>query len=248
MNIKNLLTLSLVFFMMPKNIFAQDENLQMLKGFIVTATKRETNLMETPLAVSVFTQEQMALQGLSRISDLSSLVPNLVVGNSGEDSGVSIAIRGISSNNYTELGDPSVAIHVDGMYTPRAQAALALAHDIERIEVLRGPQGTLFGRNSTSGAVNVISARPKFGDEISGRMGLRLSADGRNMTEVDGFLNIPISDEVAFRASFKSSLADSFINQTVDRYDWSLDYNRDGKIGQNVSGPGGLIGENCYMG
>ena len=70
-------------------------------------------------------------------------------------------------------------------------------------------------------------------------MGLRLSADGRNMTEVDGFLNIPVSDEVAFRASFKSSLADSFINQTVDRYDWSLDYNRDGKIGQNVSGPGG---------
>ena len=105
--------------------------------------------------------------------------------------------------------------------------------------MLRGPQGTLFGRNSTSGAVNVISARPKFGDEISGRMGLRLSADGRNMTEVDGFLNIPVSDEIAFRASFKSSLADSFINQTVDRYDWSLDYNRDGKIGQNVSGPPG---------
>ena len=74
--------------------------------------------METPLAVSVVTQEQMALRGLSRISDVSSLVPNLVVGNSGEDSGVSIAIRGVSSNNYTELGDPTVAIHVDGMYTP----------------------------------------------------------------------------------------------------------------------------------
>ena len=139
MNIKNLLTLSLVFFMMPNYIFAQDDESADVEEVIVTATKRETNLMETPLAVSVITQEQMALQGLSRISDLSSLVPNLVVGNSGEDSGVSIAIRGISSNNYTELGDPSVAIHVDGMYTPRAQAALALAHDIERIEVLRGP-------------------------------------------------------------------------------------------------------------
>ena len=167
MNIKNLLTLSLVFFMMPNYIFAQDDESADVEEVIVTATKRETNLMETPLAVSVITQEQMALQGLSRISDLSSLVPNLVVGNSGEDSGVSIAIRGISSNNYTELGDPSVAIHVDGMYTPRAQAALALAHDIERIEVLRGPQGTLFGRNSTSGGGTVISARAKFGGEIS---------------------------------------------------------------------------------
>ena len=93
MNIKNLLTLSLVFFMMPNYIFAQDDESADVEEVIVTATKRETNLMETPLAVSVITQEQMALQGLSRISDLSSLVPNLVVGNSGEDSGVSIAIH-----------------------------------------------------------------------------------------------------------------------------------------------------------
>ena len=155
MNIKNFFILSLVLFIAPNTIFAQDDETAEVEEIIVTATKRETNLMETPLAVSVVTQEQMALRCLSRISDLSSLVPNLVVGNSGEDSGVSIAIRGVSSNNYTELGDPTVAIHVDGMYTPRAQAALALAHDVERIEVLRGPQGTLFGRNSTSGAVNV---------------------------------------------------------------------------------------------
>ena len=235
MNIRYFYLLTMVFFIAPNFVFAQDDEAADVEEVIVTATKRETNLMETPLAVSVITQEQMALQGLSRISDLSSLVPNLVVGNSGEDSGVSIAIRGVSSNNYTELGDPTVAVHVDGMYTPRAQAALALAHDIERIEVLRGPQGTLFGRNSTSGAVNVISARPKFGDEMTGRMGVRLSVDGRNMNEFDGFLNIPVSDEIAFRASFKSSLADSFINQTVDRYDWSLDYNRNGTIGVNVS-------------
>jgi len=112
----------------PNFVFAQDDEAADVEEIIVTATKRETNLMETPLAVSVITQEQMALQGLSRISDLSSLVPNLVVGNSGEDSGVSIAIRGVSSNNYTELGDPTVAIHVDGMYTPRAQAALVFPH------------------------------------------------------------------------------------------------------------------------
>ena len=236
MKTSNFLPFMVVFFLSPDYLFAQDDDTSMdVEEVIVTATKRETNLMETPIAVSVVTQEQMALQGLSRISDLSSLVPNLQVGTSGEDSGVSIAIRGISSNNYTELGDPSVAIHVDGMYTPRAQAALALAHDVERIEVLRGPQGTLFGRNSTSGAVNVISARPKFGDEITGRMAVRLSVDGRNMSELDGFFNLPVNDELAFRASFKTSMADSFINQTVDRYDWSLDYNRNGTIGEYVS-------------
>ena len=180
MNIRYFYLLTMVFFMAPNFVFAQDDEAADVEEVIVTATKRETNLMETPLAVSVITQEQMALQGLSRISDLSSLVPNLVVGNSGEDSGGSIAIRGVSSNNYTELGDPTVAIHVDGMYTPRAQAALALAHDIERIEVLRGPQGTLFGRNSTSGAVNVISARPKFGDEMTGSCLLYTSPSPRD--------------------------------------------------------------------
>ena len=82
--------------MAPNFVFAQDnDETADVEEIIITATK-ETNLMETPLAVSVVTQEQMALQGLSRISDLSSLVPNLVVGNSGEDSGVSIAIRGIA--------------------------------------------------------------------------------------------------------------------------------------------------------
>ncbi len=94
MNIKNFLMISMVLFMAPNFVFAQDnDEATDVEEIIVTATKRETNLMETPLAVSVITQEQMALQGLSRISDLSSLVPNLVVGNSGEDSGVSIAIR-----------------------------------------------------------------------------------------------------------------------------------------------------------
>ena len=92
MNIRNLLFLTVAFYMAPSFVFAQDDESTDVEEVIVTATKRETNLMETPLAVSVITQEQMALQGLSRISDLSSLVPNLVVGNSGEDSGVSLSL------------------------------------------------------------------------------------------------------------------------------------------------------------
>ncbi len=79
MNIKRFLFISMVLFMTPIFVFAHDNEATDVEEIIVTATKRETNLMETPLAVSVITQEQMALQGLSRISDLSSLVPNLVV-------------------------------------------------------------------------------------------------------------------------------------------------------------------------
>ena len=210
-----------------------------IEDIIVTATKRESKLMVTPIAVTVLSQDQLDIYGIRQVTDLSSLIPNMQVGTSAEDSGVSIAIRGMSSNNYTEIGDPTVSLHVDGMYTPRPQAALALMHDIERVEVLRGPQGTLFGRNSTAGAINIISARPQFGSEVTGRIGFRKSLDDRDMNEIDGFVNLPINDEMAVRASFKSTMADSFINQTVDRYDWSLDYNKDGKTGTNTSGPGG---------
>ena len=73
-----------------------------------------------------------------------------------------LTIRGINSNNFTEIADPSVAFHVDGVYSPRPQGATALMFDLERLEVMRGPQGTLFGRNSAAGSVNVITAKPAF--------------------------------------------------------------------------------------
>jgi len=239
MNFINRYLLSLLvisFASITNHTFAQDESEAAIEEVIVTATKRETNLMETPIAVSVVSQDQLNTQGIARISDLSNLVPNMQVGTSAEDSGVNIAIRGIGSNNYTEIGDPTVAVHVDGMYSPRPQAALMLAHDVERIEILRGPQGTLFGRNSTSGAINVVTARPQFGDEVTGRYGVRLG--NRHTQEIDGFINVPITSEWAMRTSFKASKANSYIDQTVDSYDWELDYNRDGKIGVNTSGPG----------
>ena len=131
MNFINRYLLSLLvisFASITNNTFAQDAAEEAIEEVIVTATKRETNLMETPIAVSVVSQEQLNTQGIARISDLSNLIPNMQVGTSAEDSGVNIAIRGIGSNNYTEIGDPTVAVHVDGMYSPRPQAALMLAN------------------------------------------------------------------------------------------------------------------------
>jgi len=177
------------------NVLAQDdvEEIDPETGYVieevtVTSTKRETNLMETPLAVTALSQEDLEKEGVKSALDLSTLVPNLQIGLSPSDSGVQVAIRGITSNNFTELGDPTVAFHFDGLYSPRPQAGLALMHDVERVEINRGPQGTLFGRNSTAGSINVISSRPKFG-EFNGNVAIELG--DRKQRTFKSWLNIP---------------------------------------------------------
>ena len=100
-----------------------------------------------------------------------------------------------TSNNFTELGDPTVGIHFDGIYSPRPQGGLDLLFDVERIDILRGPPGTLFGRNSTAGPINIINARPQF-DDVSGSAELEVSNySGRAFR---GWLNLPATENLAF--------------------------------------------------
>jgi iron complex outermembrane recepter protein len=198
---------------------------EVLDTVVVTATKFETTLMKAPLAVSAFTQDTLDRQGVQDVRDLGNLVPNMQVGFSPSDSGVQVVIRGITSNNFTELGDPTVGIHVDGSYTPRPQTGLALMHDVERVEVLRGPQGTLFGRNSTAGAINIISARPDF----SGAYGnAEIEYGNYNHKLLRGVFNVPVNDWIAFRGSVMLDKTDSYIDQRMDTYDLNWDTNGDG--------------------
>lgn len=192
---------------------------------MVTATKRETSLMATPLAVTALTQNMLNRDGVSDMRDLGSLVPNLQVGHSPSDSGVQVTVRGITSNNFTEIGDPSIGIHVDGMYSPRPQGGLALLHDVERVEILRGPQGTLFGRNSTSGTINIITARPDFA-EFYGNVEVEYGRYDHKL--VRGFFNVPITGTLAARASYMLDYTDSYITQVNDTYDLAVDSNFDG--------------------
>jgi len=230
---KNLLPiLSASLLLSVSSVLAQEdvEEIDPETGFVieevtVTSTKRETNLMETPLAVTALSQEDLEKEGVKSALDLSTLVPNLQIGLSPSDSGVQVAIRGITSNNFTELGDPTVAFHFDGLYSPRPQAGLALMHDVERVEINRGPQGTLFGRNSTAGSINVISSRPKFG-EFNGNVAIELG--DRKQRTFKGWLNVPVNDVFALRASVLSDQADSYLNQSQDFFDLALDTNRDG--------------------
>ncbi len=204
---------------------AGKETPQVLEEVTVTATKFETTLMQTPLAVSAFTQDALDRQGVQDVRDLGNLVPNMQVGFSPSDSGVQVVVRGITSNNFTELGDPTVGIHIDGSYTPRPQNGLALMHDVERVEVLRGPQGTLFGRNSTAGSINIITARPVY-DQAFGSGDIEFGNNNHKLMR--GMFNVPINDWIALRGSFMVDKTDSYIDQRMDTFDLNWDTDNDG--------------------
>jgi iron complex outermembrane receptor protein len=179
----------------------------------VTATRYSTSLLKTPLAVSAFSQEQLTRKGATSLRDLAGEIPNVVIDNTGLDSAVQITIRGITSTNFTETGDPAVGFHVDGMYSPRPQGAQALMFDVDQVEVLRGPQGTLFGRNSTGGSVNVISAKPDF----SGNYGkANIDIGNYRKKQVSAVQNVKVNDRLALRGTFMVVQRDGYANQMRD--------------------------------
>ncbi|MBV6416947.1 MAG: Vitamin B12 transporter BtuB [Steroidobacteraceae bacterium] len=161
-----------------------------LEEVIVTAQKREENLQDTPISIAVLGAGALLNRGITSLTDLvSGAVPSLhIVPFTGRSSAVTIGMRGIVPIDATQISrDPAVGIYVDGVYLGRVQGLGTELLDIERLEVLRGPQGTLFGRNAVGGAVNMITKKP------TGALGLDLAAgvsnyDGRT---VKGHVNLP---------------------------------------------------------
>ena len=179
----------------------------------VTATKRKTKLMETPVAITALTEAELKKNGVNNIKDIANLVPSLDISTATDQSAPVISMRGVRSTNLTELGDPAVGVHLDGVYSPRMQGALALMYDIDRVEALRGPQGTLFGRNSTVGSINVISAKPQF-ENFFGNV--NVEAGKYNKQNIDGVVNIPINEEFAVRFAAKGLKRDSYLEGYYD--------------------------------
>ena len=165
-----------------------------IEEILVTAQKRSTNIQETPTAITALSGAQLFDRGIYDVESLATQIPNFQYG---ETFGIArITIRGIGNQGFT---DPSTAFHIDGIYQNNQTAASALTfYDIAQIEVLRGPQGTLWGRNSTAGAINVSTRGPVHEFEIFGDL-LRGSYEqwfGR------GVVNVPLlEDKIAFRAA-----------------------------------------------
>ena len=178
-----------------------------LEEVIVTAQKRETTLQSEPLAVSAFTGEDIVRAGGVDANVLGYMVPNLHVGEETNRDGLSMTVRGVSGTDVRNASDPTTAFHVDGSYVPRLSGPQAYFFDVERVEVLRGPQGTLYGRNSTAGVVNVITNKP----DLDGFSGLAdVAAGDYGLLQFNGVLNVPLSERAGARVAVMSNDRDGY--------------------------------------
>jgi len=206
MNKKRLLIsaigLSLAGSMLTNPAFAQDaQEATIFEEVIVTATKREESIFDVPMAISAFTGDAIVKQGIVDLTDIGKFVPNMTVTgfSGGQTSSVNVFIRGIGLQDHLITTDPGVGVYVDGVYLGRQVGQNWSLANIERVEVLRGPQGTLYGRNSIGGAINIITRKP--GDESGGRATVTVGTRGR--LNGDFYWNAPLSDN--FAASFTGS-------------------------------------------
>ena len=169
---------------------------------IVTATKRELNIFEVPVAITAFTEATMFRQGITDLTDVGKFVPNMTVTgfSAGHTSSVNVFIRGIGLQDHLITTDPGVGVYVDGVYLGRQVGQNWSLANIERVEVLRGPQGTLYGRNSIGGAINIITRKP--GDESGGRVTATGGTRGR--------LNGDFYWNQAFTDNFAASITGSY--------------------------------------
>lgn len=173
---------------------------------IVTATRTESLASKTPVALTAVSGDNLRSAGVTNPTALGEQVPNVAINRI--NGAVQVTIRGVTSTDSTEKGDPSAAFLSDGVYLARPQAQEVSFFDVARVEVLRGPQGTLYGRNTTAGLINVISNRPNF-DKVSGSVDVGYG--NYNAWNASGVVNAPISENVAIRAAVNYDRRDNYI-------------------------------------
>jgi iron complex outermembrane recepter protein len=185
-----------------------DEETTENQEIIVTAQRRSESVQDVPISITALSGDALKKAGIQDTDNLSTLTPGLLVQRSVVGQ---IRIRGIGNENYTIAGDPGVAVHSDGVYVARASAGLFDLYDVERVEVLRGPQGTLYGRNATGGVINVIPAKP---NDDKMEFGASASYGNFNAIRLDGHVNLPLGGGLAVRIAALSNNRDGFTRNT----------------------------------
>jgi len=202
----------------------EDADYQGLEEITVTATKRAESLQDVPLSIAALSEQTIKDTGLTQFNQIQQFVPNLKIIPVADTRSTSIRIRGIGSVGTNAGIDPSVGVFIDGVYQGRAGMSVADLLDVERIEVLRGPQGTLFGKNTAAGAITITTKRPSYDITITTKRPsydwetfLETVVGNYNTLEFRGSLNIPIvEDRLAARISGYKALRDGFDTNRFD--------------------------------
>ena len=184
-----------------------------IEEIVVTAQKREENLQDTPIAITAFTEESLEGRMINDISKLADFTPNVIFDTttpiSGLSNGAAVFIRGIGQLDFAMTTDPGVGTYIDGVYSSRAVGGVLDVVDIERIEILRGSQGTLFGRNTIGGAINITTKRPAetFGGMVEATFG------EFERTDFKGSVDIPIAEKFLTKFAFSSKNRNGFVDR-----------------------------------
>ena len=206
---------------MPVAAQVQDE-------VIVTATKRAENIQDVPISITAYGAEFIEKSGVQDIHDIALYSPNFTIGNSSQLSNQRIAIRGVGSVGNAGI-EPSVGVFIDGIYYPRPGSIIGNLMDIQSFEILRGPQGTLFGRNTPMGALNITTKDPSF----AGMEGnYELGYGSQSAYKIGAAVNIPLGENVAMRVAGKYTDRDGYGTNLLngENYGERDDLNLRGKL------------------
>ena len=180
-----------------------------IEEITVTAQKREENVQDVPISVSTFSDDFFTRSNVNTLRDMARYAPNLTLPQSSTVANQRIIMRGVGSVGNSAI-EPTVAVFIDGVYYPRPSSIVGSMTDLERAEVLRGPQGTLFGRNASMGALNIVTKNPT--DEHEGR--ISFGYGDYDEKRVSGYINSAISEMAAARLSFQVSKRDGYGENT----------------------------------
>lgn len=179
----------------------------------VTARKREESLQDTPIAISAFSGESLEQRGITQLIGIANYAPNMSFQNNpsfgGASNAASIYIRGVGQKEFLPTTEPGVGLYVDGVYVARSVGAILDLVDIAQVEILRGPQGTLFGRNTIGGAISVTTQRP--GEELAGKVEATIGTDSAQILKAS--IDIPVSEQLLTKISVANMEQDGYVKR-----------------------------------
>lgn len=185
-----------------------------LEEVMVTAQKREQNLQDVGISVTAFTGDQMKAMGVTKSFDIAAFTPGVHISGNLAGQNTQFSIRGVTQNDFNDIVEAPNAVYLDEGYLAIAQAQSFSVFDIQRVEILKGPQGTLFGRNATGGLAHYISNKPNF-DAVEGFVDITVgqydTPANANVSTLEAAIGGPISDTVAARVAIRKNLQDGYL-------------------------------------